>query len=953
MAQVIEYIDYVIFFNNNTDYQFALSVTGGNPLLQMAPRSAATLFGIPYPYPSGDMDSIPKGIYFFSPLTPGAQIGFPNNSGVFVDDTVDSFVVPGQLFPSISPVAGPDGLFIWSGNLILNRGAGASAAPPATPIAQRRFCVGFEQGELQLEGSGTTTSSRTSKDSSRTIDGKGLSVRGDQYNSINMTTNILRTALTTNVSWERFYIRVRKLPSAGATTFWRTHANTAPAAGAALQLLSTGEIKMFNVNSVATFFDKGVAFTPTLNTWYKLDVFVKYDTGLGTDGRLVVYVNGVATSSFVDGASQGLNSATGHVSTDMGGVGGMDQEVEMDFDDWINADIPGNMSAGSLGFTSTNFALDWLMGSHVRKHVIDSASLVNWTPNSFGILNQGDNPIQQKTAELTSTTSAAQIIGLTDALLQSQPDSIAVILGAVAAVIGAYSSNSGATDGRLGYKIAGGAAVLATINEFTTFISNVIGYLPSGKIIPDEISPFSLVYEKSADANTATVDALTASVEYIGVWADEDDPTFVYPTSRLSWLHNSPYFNTVYGYVGSAPAFPVAAVGGTYAGNSLTNTITLPGPCQFIWLRCTDGGGSGTLIWVSGSIGIVLTSNRSVIPDFRVYFDFINKLYKFQVTGASNLLNLTGKTYQYIAFCDPGMQYNLSAAFGHDPGTTTPKANPLINSAFTPNGGFILPQYFNTVIASSQRPWYKGPGVPANEAWNIDNGTSSANVMNFAAGVLNTLIDAHFDCANCAYSLWRTTMGGGCGYVMVQMTSYVGDGAGSKNIALTPTSGRFPLFVMVQRNGGNGFYRDPSHAGNNSSFNSNNGISTTAITAVAVDQITVGSALNNLGTTYTVFAICGDSAGMNNGTYFTPICGNPTGSPYAAPSAPVGDINVMGNGGLILNGQPALTLLRDISGIYTLISGKRNDTLIDRQTGQPSVDVEIPDPTFKTGYIGG
>lgn len=59
------------------------------------------------------------------------------------------------------------------------------------------------------------------------------------------------------------------------------------------------------------------------------------------------------------------------------------------------------------------------------------------------------------------------------------------------------------------------------------------------------------------------------------------------------------------------------------------------------------------------------------------------------------------------------------------------------------------------------------------------------------------------------------------------------------------------------------------------------------------------------------------------------------------------------NDGIILGAVTPLTLLRDVSGVYTLIKGKRVDTLQDRQPGQTSIDVEIPDPTFKTGYIGG
>jgi hypothetical protein len=40
-----------------------------------------------------------------------------------------------------------------------------------------------------------------------------------------------------------------------------------------------------------------------------------------------------------------------------------------------------------------------------------------------------------------------------------------------------------------------------------------------------------------------------------------------------------------------------------------------------------------------------------------------------------------------------------------------------------------------------------------------------------------------------------------------------------------------------------------------------------------------------------------------------------------------------------------------MSGIYTLVPGKTDDTVYDRQAGQTSVDLAIPDPTGKTGFV--
>lgn len=65
------------------------------------------------------------------------------------------------------------------------------------------------------------------------------------------------------------------------------------------------------------------------------------------------------------------------------------------------------------------------------------------------------------------------------------------------------------------------------------------------------------------------------------------------------------------------------------------------------------------------------------------------------------------------------------------------------------------------------------------------------------------------------------------------------------------------------------------------------------------------------------------------------------------------NLNVDGSGGLEIGGSALLVLSVDSSGIYTLVKDKTHDTLYERVAGITSVDVKIPDPTAKTGYLGG
>ena len=147
MATVPYFMNYVIFFSDPAEYTLATTIAGGN-LLKLAPRDAATLLGIPFPYPSGDMSGISKGIYFISPFVPGQEILFPGASGKFVDDTVLTTIVPGQAgVPASIWPAGPDGSFTWAGNITINAGAGVASDPPTNVMSQRRWAVGFESAQ--------------------------------------------------------------------------------------------------------------------------------------------------------------------------------------------------------------------------------------------------------------------------------------------------------------------------------------------------------------------------------------------------------------------------------------------------------------------------------------------------------------------------------------------------------------------------------------------------------------------------------------------------------------------------------------------------------------------------------------------------------------------------------------------------------------------------------------
>jgi hypothetical protein len=945
------YMNYIIFFRDPAEYAFALGVAG-SPLLEMSPRQAASIFAIPYPYPSGNVDIIPKGILFPAPYTPGSEIGFPEPSGVFVDDSVLEFTVPAQQgYPPVVWPAGPDGLFIWSGNIVLSSGAGAATTPPGNVMSERRWIDGFEWNANAEGGGSSNTAGLATRDASRTIDGCGLAIRGTNSSINNHQTAEYRTGLTPATSWERFYFRVRRLPTVNPAGLWRCHGTPSNGAGFALQLETTGAVSGISINATNTQVNEGTVFTPVLLEWNRVDIFLKFHaSGVGTSGIIKVYVNGILVYTFTDNIGHGLNNGTSHNNSDLGQWNSpRDNNVEIDMDDWVNADLPANVDVATLLFLDDLFPIDWLLGSHIRKYPVRSSSVVGWTGAGVQTLNSNLNPVGSTQYEnLQSSTSAAQIIGLTGALGLGIQDCLANVLGPVAATAGINTKNAASTDGDLGYKIAGAAAVVATINQTAANLFFSVLYHPSGNLLPVEISPYSIVHTKSADANLDTTNGMSNTIEFIGVWAEEDDPTYTFPVSRLSYLHNCRYANTAWGYYGSTVASPVFSVSATYVGTGAYQEISLPGPCHFLFIRALTGGTKPA--WVMGA---GLSSRQGGIDEanglIQMFADSAGDIW-FSVDGTGVNWNAIGVTYQYEAFCDPGNRFLLCTSMAHSTtGPTPPIANTLIDPAFTPEACWAGLENINGA-SNATGAWYKGPGHTGNNATALV-GTAVTTFGNFATGVFNSDVTLHNASLQTALNFWRTTEPN-CGGVMVQLGTYTGNGSSPRTITVTPTSGRAGHFVYVQPAGAVGIFRDASHAGANSCNISALTNTTSGITAIGTDSFTVQSTLNANGVLYHYFILPGDVASALNGVYFNPMCETPVG-PHVAPSLPSGDINVIGDGGLIFDGTPGTTLLKDVSGIYTLTPGQRHDTFYDRQTGQTSVNVAIPDPTFKTGYVGG
>lgn len=947
------YQQYLISTQNRDLLDFMNAVAGASSglegMLYLSPISAANLFGIPIPFPSGNLDLIETAIINASDSVP-EQVAtslpnvflFPNN-----DDGVE---VHGDA--GIQGGVGQIRLVKWAGAIVFRGGQQPSTATP-TAIPQRRWIGGVEVAQTG-EG-GVFTGGAGSRHASRTIEGLGHAVRAN--NITNSWTRALNEygAFTSRKSWERLYFRPRT-PGSGIVGFWCCLCSTAPAAGACLVYNTSGGVDLYTTNNLAVPTLRMSGYTPPNMKWVRFDIIIQFPASGLEDGRIIVFANGVQIYDLTDSSGGSMDTIGFHVNSkigkgvDVGALGTADAVVEYDLDDWINAEWPNQ--AGVLFLDS----MDFLMGSHIRKANNISGTAASYVlANAYKITNQMHNPSFPINSALVSGTSGALINCLTDLPALGIQDRLAgIAYGGVAAIIGINSINAASNDGQLGYSVAGGAAVMATINETNSPTFNTVRYQPSGLITPVEITPLTVRFTKSADVNTGTVNGLQAVVEYIGVWGQEDvnDPD-LYPSDipRINNIHNCQYPNSPYGYITATQETMINVVGGTYAGNGTQQDIVLPDACHLLFIRALTGGVLG-MKWFACNIGGHVSGQERIVPaPVRVWYDDSTSQFKFTVTGTGAEINTAAVTYQYIAVCDPGMRTCCAGAFSHIVGATA-RTNTLQNPNFIPEFVFVQGESFSNTTTQMLR--VKGPGNTGTIGNAIDGSAAVANVGSFATGQFISGANVHISGqSQASYMVFRSTEPG-CGWVSIQVMSYTGDGTASRNITLTPASNRFPLFVLVVPTSGaqHAVFRDPSHAGANSATFDALSNTITGITAGAIDQITVGLSLNANGVIYNVFCIPGDIAGWNNGTFMSPNCFNP--NPYLTPPAqPLPSIAVMGNGGLTLDGSTTLTMLKNVSGIYTLVPGKTNDTMYDRQTGQSSVDMKIPNPTAKTGYIGG
>jgi hypothetical protein len=764
-------------------------------------------------------------------------------------------VIPAGFIPTdaglVAFAGAPGGTLRWRGYFLRVGGVG-----PLTKEALQthRWMNGFEKAPQGQQETGAAAS-RASRDASRTLDGMGLALRSTTGTSVVMAMPTTGTGFPTRQSWERIYLRIRKYPTANEMLIGWKGSVEAGTAGL-LSITPQGNLAFYNKGNQAfpgTLCYQGGNIP--LNQWVKLDVLLYFCQGV-SDGKLFAFINGalvlsaVATASITGGAGGLFNTVQVHSTSYVGNEGGSTAGLEVDYDDWSNKTIP-------LLFTGD----DWLQGTHIYPLAItgyDTGHSGSWV-GDYHLLDA--TPANGQTDFVTTSTAGVKMAVTTDYRDRQA--------GCSGLQVSIYHASASSTSEQLGYAINGGADVTNAVTTVTgayAIISSTaykqILYSAGGNLTAPLLNTVGLRYIRDGAATLRNVAILAGAAEYIGVWGAEDPANLSNPSEfpPRQGPHNSPYYDQNF----AQPAFAfgtgdVSVMSGTYVGNGTGQDITISMPAHWVWIRPVTSGGTGGSRWWSS-----LLSGHDPLRETPVKGNLTrcfndgglagpSTSYKFRVGGTGANVNNTGITYQYVAFSDRSMRFCLNGAYLTLAGTAS-FSQPLLNPAFTPIAGFLLPEIDSAGATTGL--YYKGPGHAADAASIMDS-AEAATVCTFGAGTITPKTILNLTASQTAYSLWRASDSDGltCG---LGITSYTGDGTGARNIALS-LGGKSPLFAMVLPHNGIAYTRDPSHTGSNSSTITAAGgsFSTTAITGGNANQITVGATLNAGGIIYDVFVLPG------------------------------------------------------------------------------------------------
>lgn len=884
----------VVFLTANPPGEVSVQAGGPTGIIR-APLGAAEEFGnsdnngVPLPLIPGGGIPIPYGtnyIYslWFSQGNPDWSANFPTNAATFVRKSGGWFGIP-LLFGNATR-------YYWRGIFVYDapKDTAAEATHAERGAIKTRRWIDPMSGHMGATPASPVTAQSydLSRDAGRTPDALGFAMRG--VNTIRVHTITEHTtggASTSRMSWERLYVRVRKYGAGGQ--FWRCRGSVSNAAGALLRMTPTGQISVINVDNIGGETIIGTSPVLEIDAWKKLDITVRYHDGGGVQrGTIWLHLNGVQVLTAVMPAGVGLDQTQFHASSEIG-LPGAGYTMEFDIAFWMNANPDaGVLSPGNPDFSS----LDFRNGSRAVMLRPSGFAAGNGTwAGDWRSLSQfptRDNDPQPPEAMFT-TTALDELRVTTDSA--NSLDAIPGALGCIAMLVAMHGWR-GTLNGQFGYKIGAAARVLATPgtggipNEGAIggrqWCSMMFNQAPS----KDPVVPFGAVELhriKGNDAVQAGCDHLSAVCEVIGTFGDEDypvdsDPLLNMPLPFLG-LHNAPYPRTPWARSSTPPISPVVIKGGTYVGNGVGQDLHFRSPVHWLWIRRVDVGQTMGRWWSSmtgASIGGTRSPQPWGLPDLLIDPAFLTGAVAedsqeqqtiVRIAGADPDFNQNTRVYQYVAIMDPGQRFMLNgAAVYNDVDANINR--PLIDTRFDPKFLFFMdtrPGAF-----APKETGVRGPGHLAAEVTMLDDvSTARGTSMTMGAGFINpgNLLTGGTD-VHLAFSAFRADDGSGDPGVarVVKIGSYIGNGLGSRDVVLSPSSGKFPLWALVAGHSiaAPSRMKDASHTGGNST-GMDGSVVANGIMAGGIDFIRVGAGLNTNLFIYNYFVIVGGDVGGPDG----------------------------------------------------------------------------------------
>jgi hypothetical protein len=853
--------------------------------IRLAPATASTTYEAPMQVATEDFASpgIRSPLFILPYLTSGL-VNFPRNQDTFTRKTGGWF--------GLSFLFGNTTTYIWVGKFAYAPDATAEIGgepQEVVAIAKRKWIIGFEtpnaSGDMAEMANTGGNSNRISRVASRHPDGFGLF----QTNNMEFTATPTQSGdAASSQVWERFYFRMTNEPN-GTTRMWRLKCTIGANRGCSINMTIDRRLVVHNINDAGVetqFATSSRQFD--LDTWYRLDILVNI---AAVGGTIAVYVNRSIEINATAPAAAGISTASTHETSHLGAgsSGAGTNTFQCHYDDWIASAWPTEDSDGDY------VGLDWLNGSRVKLIPATAFAAGNDWAGDYRYANQISVPSIDSGIELTSSTSGHNLRLLMDTVAIKAVEGA---IGVVAFLVAAYGRTLVAGQGTLGWKYDGTTDLAAqvtfpggTIEGGNTYRWYRRWHRPAGATDPiADLTPIEVHKVKSLDAQAADYLAVHLIVELIGTFGEEDvpesadEPDEPLPLPPRRGLHNAPYPTTRWGRSSLPPQSPVVIHSGTYVGNGTVTELTFRTNVNWIMIQRVTGGstlGQGGFWWssmvgghVDGEPGHQAGMPSEALPD-PAYApanteDTQEQRIVLRLVGNDNKFNANTVTYQYVAFMDPGRRYHLNDQYQVASTAFTPVGSKVVefpsHSTFLPEWGFYHEEVpggtggvYNRVV--------KGPGHATDAANNMDGTAVASAVRHDVAGqitVLPGMMDS--DTRTRPFSLWRDDDGSDDPnkHYVLKIGSYVGDGAASRTINFG-TSGKRPLYAIVQPGNAAAIHRTPANTGTNSDPMNGGATTTTGITAGGIDSFTVGATLNANAVTYNYFVLIGSATAGNGG----------------------------------------------------------------------------------------